>query len=438
MLVGKKFRRLRGMRDLLPEDVAKLNYVKSVVRELFRLYGYREVLTPTLEFFSLLAAKSGEDIRRRMYVFTDLGGRRVALRPEMTAPIARFYINNMTSYPKPLRLGYIVNCFRYDEPQYGRYREFWQGGFELIGSRKPESDVEILEIADALLKRLGFSNHYIKVNHIGIMREILESEGVSSEYQNRVFTLLDKGKLVDALSLLRSLGVSEKFMEIAKSLFSLKGFNYSDFIGSVEKLLVDYEGALIAFENFKQILELSEKCGLAGRLLVDFSFARGLEYYTGMIFEVYAPPVRVALGGGGRYDKLIELFGGEPTPAVGYAPGLDRIVLAMDELKIPFKYEKYVRVFVVPVDVNVKSEAVKIAYKLRSVDISAELEVMGRSLKRALSYASNMDFSHVIIVGEKELSRGKIVLRDLEKNVQFEVTLEEAIKLLKNNLFMRG
>lgn len=432
--VSKKYGKLRGMRDLLPEDVAKLNYVKSMVRKLFQLYGYKEILTPTLELFSLLAAKSGKDIRQRMYVFTDLGGRRVALRPEMTAPVARFYINNMTSYPKPLRLGYIVNCFRYDEPQYGRYREFWQGGFELIGSKEPESDVEILEIADSLLKRLGFSNHYIKINHIGVIRELLEYEGISEDDQNRIFTLLDKGKLMDALNLLKELGASSRFMETAKSLFSLKGFNYNEILIEVEKLLIDYEDALTAFENFKQILDLSEKCGLTGRLFVDFSFARGLEYYTGMIFEAYAPPVRVALGGGGRYDKLIELFGGEPTPAVGYSPGLDRIVLAMDELKIPFKQEWYARVFVIPVNEKVKSEAVEIAYKLRSFDISAELEVMNRSLKRALSYASNMKFTHAIIVGEKELLKGEIVLRNLERNVQYVVTLEEAIRLLREKL----
>ncbi|RLE48651.1 MAG: ATP phosphoribosyltransferase regulatory subunit, partial [Candidatus Methanomethylicota archaeon] len=176
--MGRKFRRLRGLRDYLPEDMEKLNYVKRVVRQLFSLYGYMEVMTPTLESFELLAAKSGEEIRQRMYVFTDLGGRKVALRPEMTAPIARFYINNMLGRPKPVRLGYIANCFRYDEPQYGRYREFWQGGFELIGSREPEADAEILDIADALMRRLGFENHYLKLGHVGVMRAFLGAEGV--------------------------------------------------------------------------------------------------------------------------------------------------------------------------------------------------------------------------------------------------------------------
>ncbi|MEM2452087.1 MAG: ATP phosphoribosyltransferase regulatory subunit, partial [Candidatus Methanomethylicia archaeon] len=130
----EKFKVLRGLRDLLPEEVEKMNYVKSVIRELFTLYGYKEIITPTLESYDLFEAKAGEELRHRMYTFKDLGNRKVALRPEITPSVARFYINHMLSKPKPVRLGYISNCFRYDEPQYGRYREFWQGGFELIGS----------------------------------------------------------------------------------------------------------------------------------------------------------------------------------------------------------------------------------------------------------------------------------------------------------------
>ena len=429
--MGRKFRRLRGLRDYLPEDVDKLNYVKSVVRQLFFLYGYMEVMTPTLESFDLLAAKSGEEIRQRMYVFTDLGGRKVALRPEMTAPIARFYINNMLGRPKPVRLGYIANCFRYDEPQYGRYREFWQGGFELIGSKAPEADAEILEIADALMRRLGFKNHYLKLGHVGVMRAFLGAEGVDELSQNKVFGLMDKGRVEDALHALENLNVSSRCLEVAEALFSLKGFDVIRLIGEAEKLLVDYDAAKVELENLRQVVECCEACGLKGRLFMDFSFARGLEYYTGIIFEVFVPGIRIALGGGGRYDKLIELFGGEPTPAVGYAPGLDRIVLAMEELKIPFKERRVVRVYVVSASEELRLRCLEIAHKLREQGIAAELEVLRRSLRKALSYANSKGFSHAIIVGAEEASRGKIVLKDLNAKVQYEVTLEEAINMLK-------
>lgn len=432
--MGRKFRRLRGLRDYLPEDMEKLNYVKRVVRQLFSLYGYMEVMTPTLESFELLAAKSGEEIRQRMYVFTDLGGRKVALRPEMTAPIARFYINNMLGRPKPVRLGYIANCFRYDEPQYGRYREFWQGGFELIGSREPEADAEILDIADALMRRLGFENHYLKLGHVGIMRAFLGAEGVAEPDQNRIFGLMDKGRIEESLSVLEELKVSSRCLEVAEALFSLKGYDAAKLLGEAEELLADYEKALLELENFKRVIGYCIACGLSGRLFVDFSFARGLEYYTGMIFEVFVPGFRIALGGGGRYDKLIELFGGEPTPAVGYAPGLDRIVLAMEELKIPFKEERKVKVYVVSTSEDMRIRALKVAHELRENNVMAELEVFGRSLRKALSYANSRGFSHAIIVGAKEAERGKIVLKDLSANVQFEVTLGEAINMLKEKI----
>ena len=432
--MGRKFRRLRGLRDYLPEDMEKLNYVKRVVRQLFSLYGYMEVMTPTLESFELLAAKSGEEIRQRMYVFTDLGGRKVALRPEMTAPIARFYINNMLGRPKPVRLGYIANCFRYDEPQYGRYREFWQGGFELIGSREPEADAEILDIADALMRRLGFENHYLKLGHVGVMRAFLGAEGVAEPDQNRIFGLMDKGRIEESLSVLEELKVSSRCLEVAEALFSLKGYDAAKLLGEAEELLADYEKALLELENFKRVIGYCIACGLSGRLFVDFSFARGLEYYTGMIFEVFVPGFRIALGGGGRYDKLIELFGGEPTPAVGYAPGLDRIVLAMEELKIPFKEERKVKVYVVSTSEDMRIRALKVAHELRENNVMAELEVFGRSLRKALSYANSRGFSHAIIVGAKEAERGKIVLKDLSANVQFEVTLGEAINMLKEKI----
>ncbi len=427
------YRRLRGMRDYLPEDVKKLNYVKSIVRELFRLFGYKEVMTPTLESFDLLAAKSGEEIRHRMYAFTDLGGRKVALRPEMTASIARFYVNNLRGYSKPIRLGYIANCFRYDEPQYARYREFWQGGFELIGSQLPEADAEIIEIADLLMKKLGFKRYYIKLGHIGILRAILSSELIEESEQNRIFGLMDKGRLSEAIMRLKKLAASPRCVRTISELANLKGYATKDLILKAESIITGYDEAIKHLENLREVLECLKACEVES-VILDFGFARGLEYYTGVIFEVFAEGFKLALGGGGRYDRLIELFGGEPTPAVGYAPGLDRIVLAMSELNIPFKFREEIKTYVVPTsnDFKLKLKAIEIAHLLRENDLGVELEVMGRSLRRALSHASARGFTFAIIVGTKEISKGKVVLRDLELNMQYEVTLSEAINIIRN------
>ena len=429
MILSGGFRTLRGMRDYLPDDTFKLNYVKGVVRRLFVLFGYGEVITPTVESYSLLEAKAGEEIRHRMYVFDDMGGRRVALRPEMTPSVARFYINHLLSSPKPVRLGYIANCFRYDEPQFGRYREFWQGGFELFGSSDPVADVEILSVAEMLVKHLGFKEYLFKLGHMGVLKGLLSDVGVSDRDQNSLLGLLDKGRLDEALDSLSSLGVSDKCLYVVRELFSLKGGDVERLFKAAEDLLADYPSALLALDNFSMILSLLAD-DFMGHISVDFSFARGLEYYTGLIFEYFVPGFKLALGGGGRYDGLISLFGGPSTPAVGFAPGLDRIVLAMEEKNLPFGVSSRRRVLLIPLVRSVIPYSLSISNVLRDNGIPVEFEVMGRSLKRSLSYASSHSFSHVIIVGKREYADGVLVLRDLEANVQWVCSLEEAIRKL--------
>ncbi|RLE56910.1 MAG: histidine--tRNA ligase [Candidatus Methanomethylicota archaeon] len=430
-MVGN-FRRLRGLRDLLPEDTCKLNHVVSIVRLLFKLYGYEEIITPTIESFELLAAKSGEEIRHRMYVFEDLGGRRVALRPEMTASVARFFINNLLSYPKPVRLGYVANCFRYDEPQFGRYREFWQGGFELLGSSNPEADVEILEIADELMSRLGFKNHYFKISHIGVLKGFLSDFEVDEKDQNHFMNLLDRSRFDEAFNYLSSLGLSEEAIKTVRKLCSLKGRFSNTLFDKAYKLLLKSPSSLSSLQDFREILKLCSSINLLDKFIIDFSFARGLEYYTGIIFEFYVPNFRLALGGGGRYDRLIELFGGPPTPAVGFSPGLDRIILAMEAENISFKYDFLRGVHLISIDRSVLPYSLKVAKKFRDAGIPVVLEVLRRGLRRALSHASSQRAPYAVIIGGREYEKNIIILKDLDKGEQYMLSVEEAIRLLRN------
>ncbi|MCC6017853.1 MAG: histidine--tRNA ligase [Candidatus Verstraetearchaeota archaeon] len=426
------FKVLRGLRDLLPEDVEKLKYVSSVIREIFKLYGYQEIITPTIEAFSLFEKKAGEELRHRMYKFTDLGGREVALRPEMTPSVARFYINHMLSHQKPIRLGYIANCFRYDEPQHGRYREFWQGGFELIGSSNPEADVEILNIANTLMKRLKFSDYYLKLNHVGIIKGILTYEKVPENIQNRVLGLFDKTRYDEAMYLLKSSNVTDECLNNIKEVISLRGSDVNQIINSAEQYIRKYPLAMEALSNLKEILILLDKSELKIPILLDLGFARGLEYYTGIIFECFSSKNnKLALGGGGRYDNLIELFGGPPTPAVGYAPGIDRIILALTEEKIELNIEKHKKVIVISLSREFIHHAIKVASILRESGIPTEVEIMGRDLKKALSYANSRNFDYAIIIGSIEVKEGKITLKDLNKGEQYKVSIEETINMIK-------
>jgi len=406
------------MRDFLQKEAERMRYVEQVTRDLAQLYSYREVITPVVESYDLLAAKSGEEIRKRMYAFKDLGGRRVALRPEFTASVARLIATKMRNAPKPMRLFCVGSLYRYDEPQYGRFREFWQANYELIGSSKPEADAEILMLTYDLMKKLGLRDYWLKIGHVGIIRGILAQEDVKKEQQNMIMQLLDKKQWDGALTVAREFGVSEKCATTLKNIFETRGKDVSRVLKKIEKNVGNYESAIAAVENLREITELTRQSDAEFEMLIEAGFARGLEYYTGMIFEPYVPEMDMALSGGGRYDKLIELFGGEPTPAVGVAQGIDRLALAVKKQKVSPKIPKRKRVVIIPIDEKLRARALEISLVLRRADIPVEVEVMGRTVSKALQDADRRNITHAVIVGSKELKEDKVVLRDMRKREQ--------------------
>ncbi|MEM2249826.1 MAG: histidine--tRNA ligase [Candidatus Bathyarchaeia archaeon] len=426
------YKTVRGMRDFLPEEAKIMRFIEEKARKTAKLYGYREIITPVVESYELVAAKAGEEVRARMYAFEDLGGRKVALRPEFTASVARLVATTMRNEPKPLRLFCVGSLYRYDEPQKGRFREFWQSNFELMGSEKPEADAEVLLLTNALMESVGLRNYIFKVGHVGVLRGILSREGLGEETQNRIMQLMDKKQYEDALNMVKEAGVTDKCLKTLQRMIDLKGGNTASVLDEMEKLVEDYENASKAAKNLREILELVGKSEKKLGIIVDAGFARGLEYYTGMIFEVYVPELDIALAGGGRYDKLVELFGGEPTPAVGVAHGIDRIMLAMQEQKTSLPTEEEKRVMVIPVNEKLNDEALRISEILRNEGIVVEAEVMGRRVTKALEDADRRSISHVVIVGERELSEGAVVLRDMQKKEQDKVKIEELAQKIKS------
>lgn len=424
------FKTVRGMRDLLPQDAEKMRHAQQVARDLAVLYGYEEILTPVVESYELLAAKSGEEIRQRMYIFTDLGGRKVALRPEFTASVARLVATRLRNAPKPLKLFSVGSLYRYDEPQFGRSREFWQANYELMGSDKPEADAEILSITGHLLKQLGLHNYYFKIGHVGILRGILNQEDIIEEQQNQIMQMLDKKRWEEALSTIKQFGASQKCISVLKKIFETRGKAAFKILKKTERTVQAYESGVDAVENVRQILMLATTSGRF-EALIEPGFARGLEYYTGMIFEAYVPELDSALCGGGRYDKLIELYGGEPTPAVGVAQGIDRIILATEKQKTKFKTRKEKRTIVIPVNAEMKTNAFEIASMLREAMIPTEIDIVGRTVSKALSDADRRKINYAIIVGPEELKEGKAVLRNLATREQQIIDIKSLVKNLR-------
>ena len=427
-----KFKPVRGMRDFLSKDAQKMRYVEQKARELAQLYGYEEVITPVVESYELLAAKAGEEIRLRMYTFNDKAGRKVALRAEFTPSIARLIVTKMRTTPKPIKLFCVGTLYRYDEPQYGRFREFWQANYELIGSNKPEADAEIITITSNLLQTLGLRNHYLKIGHMGILRGILTQENVTEEQQNQMMQLLDKKRWNEALTMAQKLNLSNQGIQTLKTIFKTRGQkDTSNILEKIKQNVKNYEDATAAAENLKEIIELTRNSGVKSNLLIEPGFARGLEYYTGAIFEAYVPGLKKvdpALGGGGRYDKLIELFGGEPTPAVGVAPGIDRITLAIKKQKIQPKTEKQKTVVIIPIKEEMRTRAFEVSTALREAGIITEVEVMRRKVSNALSDADRRGFAFAVLIGPEEEKKGKAILRNMKKREQKTIEIKKLAK----------
>jgi len=420
------------MRDFLPEEAQMMKYIEGKARKIARLYGYGEIITPVLESYELLAAKAGEEIRSRMYAFEDLGGRKVALRPEFTASVARLVATTLRNEPKPLRMFSVGSLYRYDEPQQGRFREFWQSNYELMGSSKSEADAEIIMLTNSLMKAVGLKNFVFKVGHVGVLRGILSQEKIEDEFQNGIMQLMDKKEYADALDLVEETArASSRCLETLRKLVKVGGSKFSEVLGEMERLAEGYERAVDAVRNLEEILKLVSESGEKIHMIVEAGFARGLEYYTGMVFEIYVPEMNISLCGGGRYDRLIEMFGGEPTPAVGVAHGLDRIMMAMQKQKTPLETEEEKTVVVIPVNEGLKGEALKISRMLRDAGIPVEVEVMGRRVAKALEDADRRKMDYAVIVGERELKEKAVVLRDLAKREQKTVKIESIIGTIK-------
>ena len=406
------------MRDLLPIDAERMRHVEQVSRTISKLYGYEEIITPVLESYELLAAKTSEKIRERMYTFKDLGDRKVAMRPEFTASVARLVVNKLKNEPKPMRLFSVGSLYRYDEPQYGRFREFWQSNYELFGSERPEADAEILILTNNILKKLGLKNYCFKIGHTGILRGILTQEGLDNEKQNSLRHLLDKKLWADALEVAREAGVSKNGLVTLESLFETKGEDIFQVLSQIRDRIQGYASALAAVDNLWRILELIKDSGEELEVVVEAGFARGLEYYTGMIFESYVPGIDIALGGGGRYDKLIELFGGEPIFAVGVAQGIDRIVLALTKQNVAQETANENSVAVISVKDDCMAKVLELSATLRNLGLHVEVAVMGRSISRALADANRRGVAYAVIVGPNELKEEKVVLREMKKSTQ--------------------
>jgi histidyl-tRNA synthetase len=276
------------------------------------------------------------------------------------------------------------------------------------------------------MKATGLRNYTFKIGHIGVIRGILSQENVDDKTQNAILQRMDKKEYDEAFNIL-----NPRISRTLQGLVELKSSSAFETVKKIKAHVKDYDDAEAAADNLLEILKLVTQSGCPIET-VNPGFGRGLEYYTGMIFEVYIPELDIALGGGGRYDRLIEVFGGEPTPATGVAHGLDRIALAMQMQNTAQKTKQNKRVVVIPVKEEWKGKALKISQRLREAGIPTEFEVMGRKMAKALEDADRRQMDYAVIVGEKELKQGAVVVRDLAKREQTVVAISKLAEKIRS------
>ena len=412
--------RPRGTRDFLPDEMEKRRFYENTLRHTAKTFGFREIATPIFEESELFILRSGPNVLNELYAFKDKGDREIALRPEMTAPAIRMFVNEMSNDPKPIKIFYFGQCFRYERPQSGRYREFFQFGAELIGNANAYTDAEVIAMASSMIEALGLKEYKIRIGHIGVLRQKITEAGVPAERMAEVLQKLDKKLYDEARPLMQEMGVSESVID---SIFDL-----TETVGD-SSVLSKVPGE--AGDHLRQIVEILNAMGI-NDLEIDLGVVRGLDYYTGMVFEAEAPSLGAEkqICGGGSYT-LSELFGGEKVFSTGFAIGFDRILLAMEKEGQTYQPEG-IAAYVVPVTDDVRVKSSEIVASLRRAGISADIDLMGRKMQKAMKYASSAGVKYTVIVGPKELEEGCVTVRDMSTGEQQTVKVDELLSAIKN------
>ena len=412
-----KYRALRGMPDILPEEADLMRQIENKAREVFCLFGFGEIRTPLLEETEVFTRSIGTDtdiVEKEMYSFTDRGDKNISLRPEGTASIIRAYIEHgWHSDQKIVKVHYAGEMFRGERPQKGRQRQFHQIGAEIIGASNPYIDAELILSLDMLLSSIGAGGYTILINSLGCGDDRKKYEKVLSEYlASKESKLCDNCKRRSKTNVLRVLDCKN---EGCKSI-ARKAPNVLDSL--CETCRGDY----------KTLKEVLKELGIAFKEKKDL--VRGLDYYTGTIFEVVHSSLGAqdAIAAGGRYDGLCKQMGGPDAGATGYAIGVERLLLVVDKEKFS---KPNPAVLVIPVDEDARKEAFSIVNRLRSEQIAADMDLTNRSFKGQMRKAGKEAREFIILIGEDEIKSGKLMLMNMETSEQEAITVEEVIERLK-------
>jgi len=411
---------IKGTKDILPESIRNWKYFENVITSVFNIYNYQEIRTPIFEETTLFSRGIGEAtdiVGKEMYTFEDRSKTSVTLKPEMTASVVRAFIEHSLGKKQSFnKLYYISPMFRQERPQAGRLREFHQFGAEALGSNSPLLDVEMINIAYDILKGMGLKDLTIKINSLGTPVSRKKYIKLLKKY------LKDKENLLSAESKNR---IKKNILRI----FDSKLENDIEVMKNAPILLDHLDNESIEdFEQVKSILKVSQI-----PFEVDASLVRGLDYYTKLTFEIISGNVgsQSALCGGGRYDLLVEQLGGEPTPATGFAAGMERILIACENEKSFNTLQTAIKIYIVCLDTNLISNAFNFAQSLRKNNISAEIDYLNRSIKAQMRDANKLNTEFVLFFGGEEFKSNSAQLKNMASGEQELISLDNVLNKIK-------
>lgn len=405
---------LRGTQDILPNDIYKWSYMENIIRDLCALYGYGEIRTPIFEETKLFLRGIGDTtdvVTKEMYTFEDRGGRSITLRPENTASAVRAFLEHKLYGDQGVhKLFYIGSMFRYDRPQAGRYREFHQFGVEILGASSPLADVEVIVLAYRLFQKLGLQNLELRINSIGDKncRNAYKKELISY-YESQKDMLCEDCKQRLYKNPLRLLDCKEDNCKLlAKNAPVITNYLCEECHNKFEKVKSGLTALHISY-------------------VVDPGLVRGLDYYTNTAFEIQYPPLgaQSAICGGGRYDKLVEEMGGPDVPGIGFAVGLERLLLALEGQNLIPNCPQKSSVYIVALGEKAEIEGLKIQGELRGKGVMTYMDLQEKSLKGQMKQAGKAQSIYAVIIGENEIEQGKATVKHMQTGEQNEISFSQ-------------
>lgn len=425
---------LRGMRDFLPDRMILRHHVIGIFRSVFERYGFEPLDTPAIEYAETLEGKYGEEADKLIYKFEDRGGRQVGLRYDLTVPLARV-VALYPDLPKPFKRYQIAPVWRAERPQKGRYREFWQCDVDTVGSSSMLADAEILAVLHDSLTALGFTQFVIRINNRKLLKGLSTFAGVPEGEEANVLRSVDKLDKIGEVGVRTELLEKGFDEEVVARLFRLlePGDDTSDLIARLRVQLAESPDAQEGLAELEQLREYLANLGVRESCYrFDLSMVRGLDYYTGPIFETVVEEPRIgSITGGGRYDHLVGIFSGRDIPAVGSTLGLERIVDVMEALHLFPETKTLTQVLVAAFDAETIPEALRLATELRRAGTRVEVPLMEKGgFKKFLSYANAKGIPTVVLLGPDEIARGEVTVRNMADGSQQSVPRSEAVARL--------